>query len=351
MSIDSLRVTSGADVADELLLQMYELMWTIRCMDRRAVAMQRQGRLGTYAPLEGQEAAQIGSALALRKQDFVFPSYREHGVAYVHGVPLKTILLYWNGRYEGCAPPVGVNFFPVSVPIATQIPHATGAALAAKLRGEDQIAVSYFGDGATSEGDFHEALNFAAVFQLPMVFFCQNNGYAISLPFKRQTRVEYIAQKAAAYGVPGVTVDGNDVMAVYRAMREAVEKAAAGGGPSLIEARTYRIGSHTTADDASRYRDPAEVELWRQRDPILLLAEELERRGLWSDTWRKDVERRGERVVEQAMVDMLAFPPASLDSLFDHVYADMTPDLARQKQAAVGRRQGETSTAGGGADD
>lgn len=350
MSIDSLRTTGKADVADELLLQMYELMWTIRILDRRAVAMQRQGRLGTYAPLEGQEAAQVGSALALRKQDFVFPSYREHGVAYVHGVPLKTILLYWNGRYEGCVPPVGVNFFPNSVPIATQIPHATGAALAAKLRGDDQIAVSYFGDGATSEGDFHEAMNFAAVFQLPMVFFCQNNGYAISLPFRRQTKVEHIAEKAAAYGVPGVTVDGNDAAAVYRAMREAVERAAAGGGPTLVEATTYRMGSHTTADDASRYRDSAELELWRQRDPIRRLQKELERRGLWSDEWRREAEQRGERAVDQAMDEMLAFPPASLDSLFDHVYAELTPDLARQKQAAVDRKQGERATAGGETD-
>ncbi len=339
MSIDSIRVSLKEDhVSEDMLQRMYELMWTMRYMDRRSVAMQRQGRLGTYAPLEGQEAAQIGSALALRSQDFVFPSYREHGVAYVHGMPLERILLYWNGRYDGCIPPDGVNLFPVSVPIATQIPHATGAALAAKMRADDQIVVTYFGDGATSEGDFHEAMNFAAVADLPLIFFCQNNGYAISVPLRKQTKVKQIAQKAAAYGMEGITVDGNDVIEVYLAMRSAVEKAANGGGPTLLEAITYRIGSHTTADDASRYRDASEVEMWKARDPIARLEKVLRERDIFSDTWVKELRERAESVVNEAIVAMQSEPPVSLDQLFDYVYQDMPEELAMQKQTALLRQ-------------
>ncbi|MCI0182568.1 MAG: pyruvate dehydrogenase (acetyl-transferring) E1 component subunit alpha [Acidibacillus sp.] len=339
MSIDSVAPSQKElQVPVDVLLHMYELMWTIRHMDRRAVALQRQGRLGTYAPLEGQEAAQVGSALALRPQDFIFPSYREHGVAYIHGMPLKRILLYWNGRYDGCIPPDGVNLFPVSVPIATQIPHATGAALAAKLRKVDQIAVSYFGDGATSEGDFHEAMNFASVAELPMVFFCQNNGYAISVPLRKQMKVQQIAQKAAAYGMEGVTVDGNDVVEVYLAMRAAVEKAARGDGPTLVEAVTYRIGSHTTADDASRYREASEVEMWKGRDPIARLEKLLNEHKLLTDAVAHDIQKRAEQVVADAMAEMQSEPPATLDQLFDHVYQDMPQELAMQKKAAVLRQ-------------
>ncbi|WP_109430985.1 pyruvate dehydrogenase (acetyl-transferring) E1 component subunit alpha [Sulfoacidibacillus thermotolerans] len=339
MSVDSIRVSQKEpQVSTDMLQRMYELMWMMRQLDRRAVALQRQGRLGTYAPLEGQEAAQIGSALALRVQDFVFPSYREHAVAYVHGMPLKRILLYWNGRYDGAMPPEGVNLFPVSVPIATQIPHAAGAALAAKLRGLDQIAVTYFGDGATSEGDFHEAMNFAAVMELPLVFFCQNNGYAISLPSRKQTKVQRIAEKATAYGMEGVTVDGNDVIAVYLAMREAVAKAASGGGPTLIEAVTYRMGSHTTADDASRYRDASEVEMWKARDPILRAENALRERGAFSEEWVTQVRKHAEEIVTEAILDMQSEPPVTLDQLFDHVYRDMPKELAIQKQEALSRQ-------------
>lgn len=339
MSVEHIAAEKRSELSPELLLHMYELMFVARTFDRRAVALQRQGRIGTFAPLEGQEAAQVGSALALRKHDFVFPSYREHAVMYIHGMPLSSILLYWNGRYEGCVPPEGVNLFPVAVPIATQIPHASGAALAAKLRNLDQVVITYFGDGATSEGDFHEGMNFAAVFQVPLVLFCQNNGYAISVPLIRQTRVPRIADKAAAYGMEGITVDGNDVIEVYHAVRYAVQKAATGGGPTLVEAVTYRIGSHTTADDPTRYRTPEEVEEWKRKDPLRRLELRLRENGLWSDRWYQETEQKAQQVVEDATKEMLAQPRASLDSIFQHVYAEPTPSILEQQNMAERHRQ------------
>lgn len=339
MSVEHLAPVKSSELSPELLLRMYELMHLARMFDRRAVALQRQGRIGTYAPLEGQEAAQVGSALALRKQDFVFPSYREHAVAYIHGLPLESTLMYWNGRHEGCVPPPGVNVFPVAVPIATQIPQAAGAAVAAKLRGLDQVVVTYFGDGATSEGDFHEGMNFAGVFQAPIVFFCQNNGYAISLPFSRQTRVGRIADKAAAYGFEGITVDGNDVVEVYHAMRYAIQKAVSGQGPTLVEAITYRIGSHTTADDPTRYRTAEEVEQWRRKDPLQRLEESLRARGIWSDAWMAGVEEKNQGLVEEATQAMLKLPRARLESMFDHVYAEPTEELRAQKEMAIRHRR------------
>ena len=216
--------------------------------------MQREGRIGTYASIWGQEAAQVGSALALTDGDWIFPSFRESGVLVARGYPLWMLYRYWTGDERGMSAPEGLNVFPMSVPVGTQIPHATGAAWAMKLKGHKNVAAVYFGDGGSSKGDFHEGLNFAGVFKVPCVFLCQNNQWAISVPRSSQTAAKTIAQKGFAYGMEGLQVDGNDVVAVYKATKEAAEKARSGGGPTLIECFTYRLDDHTTADDSSRYR-------------------------------------------------------------------------------------------------
>ena len=319
------------EIDPQLRLDFYRWMVKVRLFDRRSIVLQRPGRIGTYAPLEGQEAAQVGSALALTTLDWIFPSYREHGVAMIAGMPLDRILLYWMGRVEGNLAPEGVRLLPPAVPIATQLPHATGAAWAAKLKQEPSVSVAYFGDGATSEGDFHEALNFAGVFNLPVIFFCQNNHYAISVPFSRQSATLTVAEKAAAYAMDGIRVDGNDVLAVYDVMAQAVQRARNGGGPTLIEAVTYRRGAHTTADDPSRYRDEQEAQEWiKYRDPLdryrkLLHAEgmlsEAEER-LWEETCKQELEE-AVRAAESAPA-----PPAS--HLFAHVFEELTVSQRRQ---------------------
>lgn len=318
--------------ADQLL-EMYKWMVTVRHFDRRAVNLQRSGRIGTYAPLEGQEAAQVGCGYALEKRDWLFPTYREHGVSMVHGLPMTTIFMYWNGRPEGCIAPEGVNIFPIAVPIATQLPHAVGAAWASKLRGEDTISVGFLGDGATSEGDFHEAMNFAGVFKLPVIIFCQNNGYAISVPLKKQTAVETLAEKAAAYGVEGVRVDGQDAVAVYEAVKKAADKARTGGGPTFIEAVTYRYGSHTTADDHTRYREESEPEEWRtQRDPIDRLKKTLIERGAWSEEQDTALWEEVDKVVQKSIDEMQAAPPVDHNRIFDYAYAELPWHLVEQRE-------------------
>ncbi|SFS63203.1 pyruvate dehydrogenase E1 component alpha subunit [Marininema halotolerans] len=319
-------------LSEDQKLSFYHWMAMVRHFDRRSVILQRQGRIGTYAPLEGQEAAQVGSALALSQEDWIFPSYREHGVAMVAGLPLTHILLYWMGRVEGNRTPKGVRVLPPYVPIATQLPQAMGASWAAKLKKEQSVAIAYFGDGATSEGDFHEALNFAGVFKLPAIFFCQNNGYAISVPFSRQSAVPTVAERAAAYGLKGIRVDGNDVLATYQATREAVRRARAGEGSTLIEAVTYRKGSHTTADDATRYREKEEVEEWVQKkDPLSRYERLLTAEGLLDEAeriaWEKHCREHIDQAVQEAE-EMLAPPPTHL---FDHVFADMPVTLHRQR--------------------
>lgn len=329
--IDQCQAT-GKSLSPERLTEMYKWMITVRHFDRRAVHLQRSGRIGTYAPLEGQEAAQVGCGFALEKRDWLFPTYREHGVSMVHGLPMATIFLYWNGRPEGCISPQDVNIFPIAVPIATQLPHAVGAAWASKLRGEDTVTVGFLGDGATSEGDFHEAMNFAGVFQLPVIFFCQNNGYAISVPLSKQTATETIAEKAAAYGVEGIRVDGNDIIAVYEAVKHAADKARSGGGPTLIEAVTYRYGSHTTADDHTRYRDGAEVEAWREKDGIERLKRTLLDLGVWSEEQDAAAWKEADETVQKAIDEMLAAPPVDHNRIFDYAYEKLPRHLQEQRE-------------------
>ncbi len=312
------------------LQRLYGLMLTTRTADLKALKLQRQGRMGTFAPSLGHEACQVGSAFALQKRDWVFPYFRDLGTYITLGLPLKYYYLYWMGNEEGMHIPADLNIFTISVPVGSHLPHAVGCAMAMKLRKEEAAAVAYFGDGATSEGDFSEALNFAGVFQTPNVFICFNNQYAISTPVQRQTAAETIAQKALAFGFAGIQVDGNDVLAMYLATKEAREKARAGGGPTLIEAFTYRMGNHTTSDDASRYRTESEVGEWAKRDPLERFKLYLKNRNLWDEPFESRVQKEADELVNHAVAEAEGTPPPGPEDLFVHTYKEMPPDLAEQ---------------------
>ncbi len=318
------------DIAADDLLKMYRWMVNGRVFDERALKLQRQGRLGTYAPLSGQEAAQVGSAYALEQRDWLFPSFREHLALAVRGQSWSGILLYHGGSEEGGRVPEGINNFTPSIPIATQILHAVGVAWAAKLRGDPIVTLVYFGDGGTSEGDFHEGMNFAGVFQTPTIFFCQNNQYAISLPRARQTRAETLAQKAIAYGFEGVQVDGNDLLAVYQTTRQAMEKARQGGGPTLIEALTYRLGPHTTADDPTRYRQDEELQHWQERDPLIRMRLYLERRGDWDEARETALWEEAKADIAQSVTAYEQAPARDVEEIFKYTYAEMPWNLQEQ---------------------
>ena len=320
-------------LTDELVREFYYHMVRIRTFDRKAISLQRQGRLGTYAPFEGQEAAQAGSALALGNEDWVFPTYRDHGATLTFGANMARTFLYWNGRVEGCVPEEGKRIFPPAVPIATQLPHAAGAALAEKRKGTKNAAIAYFGDGATSEGDFHEGMNMASVFKVPAVFFNQNNGFAISVPIDKQMNSETVAQKSVAYGIPGVRVDGNDIFAVYFQTKEALERARQGEGPTLIEAVTWRYGAHTTADDPTKYRNQSKSDEIRQtRDPLMRLERYMKNEGIWDERWTTQIQNQITEEVEQAIREVESYPKPKVDDLFDYVFETPTWTIAKQKE-------------------
>ena len=302
----------------ELYRQMYRSMVLSRELDRRMLALQRQGRIGTYAMLEGQEAVQIGSALALEENDFVFPSYREHGVQVTRGLPIEVLLAYWKGLPNASWDVNKYRQGIVTVPIASQLPHAVGYSYISKLRGEDTVTAVYFGDGATSEVDFHSGMNFAGVWKTPTVFICANNLYAISMPYDKQTASETIAQKAQAYGFEGLRVDGMDPIAVYLATRLAVKRAREGKGPTLIEAMTYRYGPHATADDPTLYRSREEEDEWRKKDPIERLRRFLEKRGEWDERVQEKVAAEVADSVTAAITAIEAKPLPGRDDAIRH---------------------------------
>jgi pyruvate dehydrogenase E1 component alpha subunit len=338
-SVESLQILDENGNCDEELRpalsndeikKLFEWMVLARTFDDKAFKLQREGRLGTYASILGQEAAQVGSAFALRPSDWMFPSFREPGASFVRGLPMRMILQYWAGDERGSLIPEGQNDFPISIPVATQIPIAVGVALAAKIQGHPIAAMAYMGDGATSKGDFHEGLNFAGVFSAPVVFVCQNNQWAISVPLKRQTAATTLAQKAFAYGFSGVQVDGNDVFAVYRAANEALTSAREGKGPTFIECVTYRLADHTTADDASRYRSRDEVELWKSRDPIERLRKFMENNGLWNKAYDGAVRSEAKRKVEQAVLEEESAPLPDPGDMFRFTFQELTTELKEQ---------------------
>lgn len=320
-------------IKQDMLLKLYRAMVLSRKFDERMLILQRQGRIGTFAPIKGQEA-QVGAAALLEPEDWLVPSFREMPVEVWRGKKLENVLLLYGGYNEGGRTPDNINNLPVSIPVGTQTLHAVGLAYAIKYRKKGNVVMSFFGDGATSEGDFHEALNFASVFQVPAIFICQNNHWAISLPRSRQSHSKTLAQKALAYDMPGLQVDGNDVLAVYAAAKEAVDRARSGGGPSFIENVTYRLSMHTTADDPKKYRREEEVEQWLKRDPITRFEKYLAGRGLLSEesiagiagdvqAEIKEAEERWTRITEK---------PADPMEMFDHSYAQLPPYLLEQKE-------------------
>jgi 2-oxoisovalerate dehydrogenase E1 component alpha subunit len=316
--------------------RLFAAMVTARTYDHKSSALQRQGRLATYAQFEGQEAAQIGAVAALRSDDWLVATYRDAGAMWMQGYPWDNLFLGRMGDERGGAPPAGVNVLPPSITVGAHMIHAVGIGWAERLQGGDRIAMTMFGDGATSEGDFHEAMNFAGVYATPTVFVCENNGWAISLSRDRQTASETIAQKAAAYGMPGVLVDGNDVLAVLSVAREAVDRARDGGGPTLIEALTYRMGPHTTADDAGRYRTDDAVEEWRDRDPIDRMRSYLKRGNAWSEEWEAALTEDASQQVEAAVERAEALPAFPRGGQFDRAFATPTANLEAQRSRLLG---------------
>lgn len=334
--LDILDEQGNADAAlapqlsDVELRNMYETLVLVRTFDQRALNLQREGRLGTYPSFRGMEASQVGSTLASEKTDWTFPTFRESGVYVASGYPMHMLLQYWAGDERGMQTPEGLHVFPLSIPVGTQITHAVGVAMAAKYRKDRVGALAYFGDGGSSRGDFHEGLNMAGIFKLPVVFLCQNNQWAISLPREQQTASRTIAQKAAAYGFEGIQVDGNDVLAVYKATKDALTKAKEGNGPTLIESFTYRMADHTTSDDATRYRMKEEIEQWKLRDPILRMRLYLEKKGLWTEAFQKDVDERSKTAVDEAQKKAEAVTPADPKDMFTYTYAGLSQRQVRQ---------------------
>ena len=304
------------------LLELYRRMVLLRTYDERSVVYHRQGRIGTYAIFWNHEAIQAGATFALRDSDWIFPSYRESAIGLVRGMPVETILQWWRGHPSGWWSPADWNVASICVPIATHLPHATGLAWGKKLRGEDTVAMAFFGDGATSEGAFHEGVNFAAVMDAPVVFVCNNNGWAISTPVEAQTRAETLADKAAGYGIPGVRVDGLDVLAVYEAARTAVERARAGGGPTLIEAVHYRAAPHATADDPRAYIDQERVEQERARECLGQYERFLRRLGLLGDELAASTRAEAEAALRAGITAAEAEAPGDPELLFTHAYVD-----------------------------
>jgi pyruvate dehydrogenase E1 component alpha subunit len=322
---------------DAELLAAFRLMLLTRLTNERGVSLQRQGRLGTIASARGQEAAMIGSVWPLDPgRDWLVPQYRELPSMLKMGWPLDRFLLYYRGHPLGSVPPEGVNVLPVQIALAAQLPHAAGLGWGLRKQGSDAVVLTYFGEGAASEGDAHEALNLAGVMRAPVIFVLQNNGWAISTPASKQTAAESLAARAAGYGMAGEQVDGNDLFAVLEATRRAVDRARAGEGPTLIEALTFRLGPHNTTDDETRYVDPDVFAGWKERDPLLRLRAYLEARGILGDGVEDGIREEVAAEIATAVESMEAQSTTSAAQLFEHVYAEPTPRLRRQQRELEG---------------
>lgn len=320
---------------DQAIAALYRGLVLTRAFDTKAVALQRTGRLGTYASALGQEAVSVGLAAAMQAEDVLLPSFREHGAQLWRGVRPRELFLFWGGDERGNDFSAARHDFPNSVPVGSHLPHAVGVALSFRLRREPRVAVAVCGDGATSKGDFAEALNFAGVWQVPAVFVVCNNGWAISTPRAQQSAARTLAQKSVAAGIAGVQVDGNDVIAVRSAVGEAVQRARQGDGPGLIEAMTYRLADHTTSDDARRYRDDAEVSRRWHGEPIGRLRRFLDKRNLWNSTREEELLRHCRDIVEAAADDYLQMPLPAAAEMFEHLFAALPPELDRQRRSAL----------------
>ena len=317
----------------EVFLKMYQTMSLGRVADIKAVQFQRQGRMLTYAPNHGQEAAQVGPMAAITDNDWLVISFRELNAMLYHGVTLEQLFLYWYGNEKGSHYDKGVKVLPVNVPIGSQISHAAGIAYASKLQNIDEVTIAYIGDGGTSHGEFHEGINFGSVFAVPMVVIIQDNHWAISTPRAKATKAETLAQKAIAYGIPGIQVDGNDVLAMYVATQEAVKRAKNGEGPSLIEAITYRMGPHTTSDNPKIYRDDAEVLSWEAKDPLKRFKTYLLDKGIITPEWDDALQTDLQDFVLETFKKVEASGNETLEEIFGHTYATMTPQLIEQYEA------------------
>ena len=317
------------DLTDQKIIEMYKNMAFARALDAKILSLQRQGRAVTYAPLLGEEATQIGSAMAMREKDIFVPTFRQHGVFLVRKLPLDLFVLYWRGFEEGDEIPKGVYGTPDIVPVATQMPHAAGIAFAQKYKKTGAKVIAYVGDGGTSEGDFYEALNFAGVFQTPLVTIIENNQWAISEPRSRQSAAKTLAQKAVAAGIDAMQVDGNDVIAVYKATQDAIAKE----GPMVIECITYRMGMHTTSDDPTKYRSDSELEVWKARDPILRIKTYLTGKKLWDDEMEKAMQDEHSKIIDDAVEKAESFKPDP-KSIFENVYSYMPNTLQEELDAA-----------------
>ena len=320
------------ELSEAQMIAGYKTMLLARIADVKAVSYQRQGRLYTLPPNKGQEAAAVGSAMALEKPDWMVPAFRELGAQLWRGVPLKTVYMFHSGSEYGNVYPEGVNVLPNAVPISSQLAHAAGIGHAINYRGGKEVVIAYFGDGGTSEGDFYESLNWASVFNCPVIFFCNNNQWAISVPRKFQTKAKTLAQKAIGFEMSGIQVDGNDLFAVYRATKEAVDHARRGKGPVLIEAETYRMAAHTTSDDPTKYRTAEEEALWAPRDPLIRVKAYLIERGLWSEKQEQESSEQMTLEVETAFREAEQFPPNDIEENVRYAYEKMPGELREQME-------------------
>lgn len=318
-------------LTDSAIVEMYKYMLFARAFDNKCLSLQRQGRLATYSPQIGEEATNIGTVFAMRKQDIFVPAFRQHGVFIKRGMPLWLYFVYWRGFEDGSKIPKEVNGLPVSIPVGTQVPHGAGVAFALKYLNKNAAAVAFVGDGGTSEGDFYEALNFAGVWHAPLIVIIENNQWAISVPRSKQTMAETLAQKGIAAGIRCVQVDGNDVVAVYKAVVEAIDNSPE--GPTLIECVTYRMSMHTTADDPTKYRTEEEVNEWAKKDPILRVKMYLTNKGLWNDDVEKQTMDQQQKQIDDAVEEAEKFAPDP-DTMFEHVYSFMPPVLKDELEEA-----------------